>query len=217
MINNQTAAQPQFLLSRPTPSHAQTLAGSLPHLGPTPAGWLALERFAARLSAAGFSSDLACAVIAEAMQAQQQRVRQLLGTLRLAGNAREVLGQRLGRLRQLKQHLQQKTDDNDEKITVGSEFADCRAKIDYDVDLESGRIAPRKTGDLCDDKGRASINGVDLEIKRLEDIAQRIDSQREVLLVELNDAIAKKGQYTQLISNVLKRKNDVARAIIGNV
>ncbi len=55
------------------------------------------------------------------------------------------------------------------------------------------------------------------QIKKLEGEVQKIDSDKEIAMIQLNSNINKKGQYVEWLSNMLKKSNDTNTGVIANL
>lgn len=67
------------------------------------------------------------------------------------------------------------------------------------------------------EKPTISGDDLDIEIKRLQDYSQELDSGREISMIQLNSSISKRGNYVQWLSNLVKKANDTSSGIVNNL
>lgn len=60
-------------------------------------------------------------------------------------------------------------------------------------------------------------NQIEGEIKRLELVAQQLDSEREMMMLKLNSDIGKRSNYIQWLSNMAKKGDDAMSGIVSNL
>jgi hypothetical protein len=92
-------------------------------------------------------------------------------------------------------------------------------KADFQVNPVTGVVDSVTSGTMAIANKNDVVNTTNLqtEADRLENIIKDLDSTNEIESISLNSLINKKGQASQLLSNILKKQDDVRSAIIGNM
>ena len=101
---------------------------------------------------------------------------------------------------------------------VMTKYEDVWARPDFKQDPKSGVVQKQPT----EDRINYQPNGIcpadlDVEIKHWENVAQELDQNREIKLVELNSLISKRANALELLSNMQKKKHESQQSVIGNL
>jgi hypothetical protein len=65
--------------------------------------------------------------------------------------------------------------------------------------------------------GKIQPDAIDSEVKRLEGEAQKLDQNREIKMIMLNQQLNKKEQAVTQLTNIIKKTHDTRSAIINNL
>ncbi len=66
-------------------------------------------------------------------------------------------------------------------------------------------------------EGTIRADSIDSEVKRLEGEAQKLDQNREIKMIMLNQQLNKKEQAVTQLTNIIKKSHDTRSAIINNL
>ncbi len=197
---------------------------------------VSLESFIRDLAAAsGISAglDLAFVVFGEQIRQHNDAIKTKIQQVRNTSAARKVLSERITQLRQLQSRVKSMNNDDGDRPEAhrysAGEIANeslSAAKINeglvikrYEIDPRTGAITSVDTGTRIGhhQDGKVSADMIAERIKELEVMAQELDSNREISLIELNSLISKKANLVELLSNVEKKKHESRRSVIGNL
>lgn len=208
-------------------------------------------------------ADAETILYAEQIRDCESRLGQVMDQIGHARTLREVISQRLNKLRQLESAVSAATDKDGklegeeklraeiEKIAGGDdalkndlvELAFKGGEWKATVNVTDGKVHTSSPGDGVRLSTRPSVwrNGqvvatrttapgakplvnfnssgqpVQAEIKRLEDEISQLDGDRQLLMVQVNQEINNKNKVINLLTNLLKAKNDAARMILSNL
>ncbi|MCC6749001.1 MAG: hypothetical protein IT371_15180 [Deltaproteobacteria bacterium] len=100
------------------------------------------------------------------------------------------------------------------------EYGNVLFESEYKADPKTGSISvvpdhtkpvsPKEDGNLF------SKDAFEKVINRLTQLAQKIDTDREIENIRLNQFVNRKSQTVELLSNLIKKQNDTSGAIIQN-
>jgi hypothetical protein len=180
----------------------------------------------------GSGCDLAVVIFAMQIEQQDRNIANLLTQIDQIGKMRDAYNDRLDGLRKLKDIVVStngSTDhDADSKATMGEIAAKAGDKLkelplqkaEMSVDPNTGAVKWQETGPLGQLEEQTymiTAENIDAEIKRLEGQAQKLDSQREIKIIELNQQVNKKEQAVTQLTTLIKKANDTHMAIINNL
>jgi hypothetical protein len=177
----------------------------------------------------GSGMDLAFIVFALQIQQMDRQVADAIVQIRVAGELREAISDRIGELRRARAAIEERGG-AEQRVHLASAEIDgiSLEKIDFFVTEGGAEVSAREGGELGTWKKRLegfeptrkleiSVADLDAEIKRLEGEAQQLDSDREIKMIMLNQQLNKKEQAVTQLSSIIKKSHDTRSAVIGNL
>jgi len=205
-----------------------------------------LQSVAQVLSTLGNFGDMDVEFILLSLEIQKRdnQINSQLQAIQRRTKLKEAIGKKLDGLRRLKadlqgevgggdneaslQELNNKVTGNDRPPTADDlkQIAEHYQLMDSEFfqDSETGKVTEKgaKLINSSQEYGKESsgyrinVDAIDPLIEKLTDQQQRIGSDTEIDMIKLKDTIDKKSQLTELLSSILKKKNDTRSSVIRN-
>lgn len=174
--------------------------------------------------------DAEMVVFADQIQRSSERVDSTIAQIKVGDKARDLISARLQDLREANDVMKKMTKGGQE--TLSDDFADDFSKhfggdttranellqltrgFDIQVNLEGGVVSTEEGQEPLYVKG-AFGDAAEAEIQRLEGLISKMDGERQIALVRLNQETNNKSRALSLAVNLLKAKNDSAKMIIS--
>ena len=175
------------------------------------------------MASCGSDTDLACLLLMEEVKKVDADVNTKMQQIKELSAMRDAYDQRLNELRDIKQQIQRKGGDH--PTLKRSEIHGDTRTLDYQINSAGGVTSVEHadqggsswvagTADLDHD---ISVDDVALEEKRIESQLNKLTSQNDIEMTKLNGLMNRKGQITQLLSNIQKKDDDICRGLIANL
>jgi len=187
--------------------------------------------------------DAEAIVLAHQIQRSSDRVQDVIGQMKLADAMRDAASARLNDLRTAYGVATSVADGENKWIHKWQDLKEAMYKHFGIADPKHPEAGPaRDEADrilrLCATRGSKVVanadgqvtiqNGtgklfesgmttdqLDAEIKRFEDQIAQLDSNRQVLMIKMNQETNNKNRTISMVTNLLKAKNDAARSILN--
>jgi len=180
--------------------------------------------------------DAEMIVFADQIQRSSERVEDTIREIKIGDRTRDVIGARLDDLREANAAIKAITNNGQDKIPTKKKDLeafkkDFLAQFDENDQAHAEelfaltrnfdvRVNPQ-TGAVSTEEGGALFvpgslgNVAEAEIQRLEGLISKMDGEREIALVRLNQETNNKSRALSLAVNLLKAKNDSAKMVIS--
>ena len=178
---------------------------------------ISIEELTKTISGLGTGADLAFVVYAMQIRDMDKRVALSLQQIQHSSKLRDAIANRIGELRDLQAEVEKTGKDG--KLCFG---AKSRAPQKEEINLTREGAIQVEYGETMGSPNTyglwtVSANEIDLRIKNLTAKVQKLDSDRELKMIMLNQMLNKKGQAVSQLTNLLKKSNDNRSNIINNM
>lgn len=182
-------------------------------------------------------ADAETVLYAEQIRDSESRTTQFKDQIAHSRTLREAISRRLDQLRLLESAVSAATDSegklgnwcelskeidniaggNTAMATELNDLAAWGGGWKATINVTDGTLNTRTAG--CQALVRPGSSGqpIQAEIKRLEGEISQLDGDRQLQMVQLNQEINNKNKVVNLLTNLLKAKNDAARMILSNL